>query len=123
MLPEQSSLFDKKPETPIEHMQANAEIFTSGFQQWLPENMHVWDAFVAEAFAIIRKGYQHYSARTIIEVLRHHSALHESSGEWKLNNDHPPYLARLFDLVYPQHAGLFEYRETKKVVAEKYGSG
>lgn len=90
-------------------------VFPPEFAAWLQENMHIWEAFKNEAFAVICKGYRHYSARTIIHVLRHHSALHEKSGEWKINNNHSPYLARLFDLVYPQHAGLWEYRETKKV--------
>lgn len=83
------------------------------FIEWLPNNMHIWDAFVAEAFKIIRKGFKHYSARTIIHVLRHHSAISEKDGEWKINNNHSPYLARLFALRYPQHEDLFKYRLTK----------
>lgn len=83
------------------------------FVEWLPNNLHIWDAFVAEAFKIVRKGFTHYSARTIIHVLRHHSALEEKDGEWKINNNHSPYLARLFALRYPQYEQLFEYRSTK----------
>jgi hypothetical protein len=62
---------------------------------------------------IINKGFKHYSARTIIHVLRHHSAITEANGEWKINNNYSPYLARLFALEYPQHATLFEYRKIK----------
>jgi hypothetical protein len=109
-------------QTAIEHMHANAEIFTKEFMFWLPDNLHVWDAFVDEALLVVRKGFKHYSSRTIIQTLRHHSAIHEVGEVWKFNNDHSPYLGRLFDLVYPDHAGLFKYRETKKVIAEKYGS-
>lgn len=82
------------------------------FVSWLPDNLHIWDAFVKEAFKVIGKGFAHYSARTIIHVMRHHSALHEENGEWKINNNHSPYLARLFALRYPQHEDLFEYRVT-----------
>jgi hypothetical protein len=112
-------VIDKAPDlfstTPEAIMLRHSDQFTSEFIHWLPSNMHIWEGFVAEAFKIIRRGFTHYSARTIIHVLRHHSALSENGGEFKINNDTSPYLARLFDLVYPNHAGLFEYRETKKV--------
>ena len=90
------------------------EKFADEFLEWLPVNLHVWDAFVDEAKKIINRGFKHYSARTIICVMRHHSAVAEKDGEYKINNNHSPYFARLFDLMYPQHAGLWEYRETKK---------
>lgn len=89
------------------------------FLEWLPNNLHIWDAFVAEAFKIVRKGFTHYSAKTIIHVLRHHSALHEAGGEWKINNNYSPYLARLFVLRYPQYEELFEFRETKSLTRFK----
>ena len=93
----------------------HADQFTEKFLAYLPDNMHVWNAFEAETLKVIRRGFRRYSARTIIEVLRHHSALAEVVGPWKLNDWNTPYLARLFDLVHPEHAGLFEKRETKAV--------
>ena len=89
------------------------EKFSDEFIEWFPDNEHVWNAFVDEAFKIHKKGFKHYSAKTIIHVLRHHSAVAENGSEWKINNNHSPYLARLFDLVYPHKAGLFEYRTVK----------
>ena len=63
---------------------------------------------------------KHYSARTIVHVLRHHSAVAEVDGEgWKINDHHSPYFARLFDLVHPEHVGLWEFRETKKAGAPR----
>lgn len=111
----QAELFESRPLTIPEIAQANAGQLSQEFLAWLPENLHIWEAFVAEAFKVIRAGYTHYSARTIIHFLRHHSALQERGGEWKVNNNWSPYLARLFDAVYPQHAGLWEYRETKSL--------
>lgn len=91
-------------------------MFTDKFIAWLPDNWHVWDAFVEETFKIIACNTRHYSARTILHYLRHHTTVTERSDSgWKLNNDYSPYLARLFDLKYPQLAGLFEYRETPAV--------
>lgn len=99
----------------VQVMSDNKELFSDDFIGWLPENLHVWDAFVGEAAKVRSKGFKHYSARTIIHVLRHHSAVAETGGEWKINNNHSPYLARLFDLMFPHYAGMWEYRETKKV--------
>lgn len=90
----------------------HSDTFPAGFIDWLRDNPHVWDAFVAQALSVVNVGFKHYSARTIIEVLRHHSALTEGSGAWKLNDHTMPYLARLFALIYPQHARLFEFRST-----------
>ena len=99
-------------------MLLHREKFTTEFADYLPENVHVWDAFEREAFAVIRNGFKHYSARTILHVMRHHSATAETGSEWKLNNNVSPYFARLFDLMHPVHAGLFEKRETKAVKRE-----
>ena len=94
----------------IEHK----EQFSDEFLNWIPENYHIWRAFEKEAMKIILAGFKHYSARTIIHVLRHHSALTEMNSGWKINNNISPYLARLFAIKYPKHADLFEFREAKR---------
>ena len=91
------------------------EQFSDEFAEWLPVNEHVWRAFVNEAMKVRARGRTHYSSYTIVEFLRHNSAVQEVGGEWKINNNHSPYLARLFDLMFPAFAGMWEYRETKKV--------
>lgn len=98
---------------PVFMAQMNVELFTPEFMLYLPDNLHVFYAFEREALRVVRKGFKHYSARTIIEVLRHTSALEESVGIWKLNDWHTPYLARLFKLLNPEHGDLFEFRTTK----------
>jgi hypothetical protein len=90
------------------------ERFTAKFRAWLPGNFHVWRAFEKEALRVAGLGFKHYSARTILHYLRHHTNLAEQSGDgWKINDHHSPYLARLFELVHPMHRGLWEMRETK----------
>ncbi len=91
---------------------ANAGQFSAEFLAWLPLNLHVWRAFEIEAIRVHVRGFTHYSSKTIVHVLRHHSALHEAGDGWKLNNNHSPYLARLFDLAHPTRAGMWEYRTT-----------
>ena len=99
----------------IDVMRQHAEQFPADFMEWLPDNSAVWQGFCGEAVAIHQRGFKHYSARTIIEVLRHHSSLRDASEPWKLNDHYTPYLARLFDLTHPERRGLWEYRETKRV--------
>lgn len=88
----------------------HADTFRKGFAGWLAENRHVWTAFEREADRVWAKGRRHYSARTLIEYLRHDTALSESAGEWKVNNNHAPDLARLYRLAHPARAELFELR-------------
>ena len=101
----------------VELARGHAKDSPQEFLDWLPENLTVWNAFVEQTFLVIKKGFKHYSSYTIVEFLRHHTAVAEGGSEWKINNNHRPYLSRLFDLRYPQHAGLFEYRTTTKVKA------
>jgi hypothetical protein len=95
------ALVDRHPET-----------FPAEFSGWLNDNPHIWTGFVEQATSVIDAGYKHYSARTIIEVLRHHSAIAEKGSAWKLNDHCTAYLARLFALVFPEHIGLFDFRST-----------
>ncbi len=102
--------------TPIEVAQDHQDQFTPEFLQYLPDNTHVYFSFEREAKRVVARGFAHYSARTIVEVLRHHTALHEvNAGSRKLNDHNTPYLARLFSLMNPASAGLFEFRVAKAV--------
>lgn len=90
---------------------AGQKHFRNDFMSWLSENWHVWQAFEVHADAVWARGRRHYSARTIYEVLRHESALREhGGGEWKLNNNAVPDLARLYGLMWPERVDLFEKR-------------
>lgn len=95
---------------PIVLVANHPTIFPVRFAQYLPSNLHVYLSFEHNALMVVSRGFKHYSARTIVEFMRHHTALAESGTVWKLNNLHIPYLARLFTLRYPQHATLFDFR-------------
>lgn len=110
----QADLFGEALE--IRTAREHADRFTAEFLEYLPDNLHVYRAFERESMRVATRGFKHYSARTIIEVLRHHSALEESGcGVWKLNDHSTPYLARLFALLHPEWRDLFEFREAKAV--------
>jgi hypothetical protein len=86
------------------------EQYRPGFREWLDANRHVWARFEEEALKVWHKGRRHYSARTIIEFLRHETACAELDGPFKLNDHATPDLARLFIARHPQCAELFETR-------------
>ena len=79
------------------------------FDSWIEENQHIYEAFEREALKIAQKR-KRYSARTIIEFLRHHSIIKESGSEWKINDHSTPHLARMFVRNHPEYVGFFEFR-------------
>lgn len=87
------------------------------FLDWLTDNFPIWERFEAESLRVIRSGRSHYSAYTIKEFIRHETLLQETDGEFKLNNNLTPSLARLFALAHPEHAGLFEFRSVGQEAA------
>lgn len=91
---------------------ANCTLFRTYLPEWLasPVNFIVWSSFVYQANLAWDKGYRHYSARTIGESLRHHTAMSDTSTDFKLNDWIWPDLARLYMLVYPERKGFFETR-------------
>lgn len=94
----------------LDLVQQDRENFLPTFAGWLADNVHVWRAFEREADKVWARGRRHYSARTILEHLRHETALSDSRIEFKLNNNVAPDLARLYRLRYPARAELFEVR-------------
>jgi hypothetical protein len=91
------------------------DLFSQRFVDYLKINLHIWDAFETQALLVAAHGFEHYGARTIIEALRHHTALHEVGGAWKINDRNIAYFARLFALAHPVHQGLFEFRHIEAV--------
>lgn len=78
------------------------------------ENPGIYPAFVEQAEAVKRAGFRHYSARTIVHVLRHHSAIRDGSGAWKINDHISPYLGRRLMRERPEFAGFFETRRARE---------
>lgn len=88
----------------------DAAKYRPDFRDWLAANEAIWLRFVAEANKVWDRGRRHYSARTIVEVMRHETALAEVGSAWKLNNNFAPDLARRYQELYPERAELFATR-------------
>lgn len=77
---------------------------------WVIDNWNVIKAFENIALDIIYVGRDHYSARTIVEVMRHNSVIADTDKEFKLNNNSAPDLARIFVVLHPEFVDFWDYR-------------
>lgn len=102
----------------------NPDLFMDGFAEYLTEQWAVWKAFEHEAQRVAFRGRKHYSAKTIVEWLRHETIVREANSVFKVNNSATSSLARLFVLRHPRFVDFFEFREApgglrKPVLAEE----
>ena len=84
------------------------------YQQFLQvhrENAHVYGELLALALQVRRRGFSHYGIGGLFEVLRWHRALSTSDTEFKLNNNHRAFYARLMMREEPELSGFFQLRE------------
>ncbi len=96
-------------QTAIDFINNNQNFFKKPVT-WFEDNWHVVQAFENEALKIIARGRNHYSARTIVEVMVHESIIKETDGAFKIGNDNAPDLARVFVVLHPEHVDFWEYR-------------
>lgn len=83
------------------------------FQRRIYHSLGVVDLVIAEVAGIVSVGRTRYSMRTVIEVIRHKSALsliREERGLLKINNNWAPDLARLVTVLFPEVGVLFALR-------------
>lgn len=76
----------------LELVRQNEALFHAEFPQWLDENFDLWARFEHQCNLIRRRGFEHYSARTVVHYLRHETALQQKTGPLKLkiNNNVRP---------------------------------
>lgn len=75
-------------------------------------NPAVFDLFLDFARKARARGMEHLGARLIGERIRWFVAVETTDHEFKLNNNHLPYYARLAMLVDDDLSGAFERRDT-----------
>lgn len=87
------------------------EYFRPDFLVWLADNWTLYVAFERQALRVHKLGRDHYGANTIIEYMRHSTLLKDKDTEFKLNDKWTSSIARLFAMLNPRCAELFEFRE------------
>lgn len=86
------------------------EQFRKDFGEWLVDNWHVWQRFEREANAVHDSGRSHYSARTLVEFIRHETTIRENNSSFKINNSYVPDMGRLYGMLHAGREGFFECR-------------
>lgn len=86
--------------------------FRSDFPGWLAENLHIYMEFEHRALQIARFR-KHYSARTIVEVMRHDSLIAEKGGAYKINGNWVPDMALLSMLTNNALRDFFHIRRER----------
>ena len=98
-------------QTPNPDLIPFAEYFRPDFLAWLAINEPIWQTFERQTLELIASGWAHFSARTIVEEIRHYTRHREAGAcSFKVNDHAAPDLARVFAVRYPEHARLWEYR-------------
>ena len=82
------------------------------FLEWLPDNIHVLNAFGKYAIQLKEsKRRDYYSAYAIRERLRWDSMISEIGTEYKLSNNMTPFLSRLIMKMDNRLNGMFKIKE------------
>lgn len=87
-------------------------ISDAGFLRYHFDNPHIYDAFRSYALRAIARGYRHWGAKGVFEVIRWESAV-RGDDEFKINNNYTPLYARLFMNEHPEHEGFFRLRDSR----------
>jgi len=99
------------------------DLFTSPKEEAFNEYIHtpyggeLMNKFIRYSLQMKKRGFNHYSARTIISYMRFH--FHFKHGPdnqdlFKINNNWTPYMARYAMKNVPELAGFFEVRVIEK---------
>lgn len=91
-------------------IEACASMFRPDFMPWLKNNWHIWARFESEADRVWCSGRHKYSARTLIEYIRHDTFTREVGGEYKVNNSFVPDIGRLYGMNHAGRQDFFECR-------------
>ena len=88
------------------------------FEKYDAENPQIWQAFVYYTVRTRAKGFQHYGAFGIINLIRWHTGI-GGNDKFKVNNTYAPDYARKMEKEYPHYKGFFRTRQLTKVRAPK----
>lgn len=95
-------------------IESQAKLFRPDFGRWLKSNWHIYKRFDEEAQRVWDSGRRSYSARTLIEYIRHDTFVREVSASpmqaYKVNNSYVPDLGRIYGLMNDGREDFFECR-------------
>lgn len=81
-------------------------------------NLHVYELFKKFTFQKVRQGHQHLGALTVLHRIRWETGAVTNDPDFKINNNHAAYYARLFRDDYPEHREFFRTRRVNNTVKD-----
>lgn len=86
--------------------------------EYIKQNPKVWDYFQKFAFELINQGATRLGSKMLFERIRYEAKFCKM-GDFKVNNDYSPEMARKFEKTFPQYKGIFEMRVCKSTIGDK----
>jgi len=83
------------------------------FCSYHEHNPNVYKAFKEKTLETISKGFQHYGAKGIFELIRWYTGISAHGDCFKVNNSYTAFYARLFEEEFPQYKNFFRNRKSK----------
>lgn len=83
------------------------------FESFHSMNPKVYELFKRFTFEAIAKKHRHYSADAIMHRVRWETSVQTAGGDFKINNNHVAFYARLFMSDFPEYQGFFETRKSR----------
>ena len=83
----------------------------AAFAKFHAENPHIYELFKRFAWEAIRAGRRKFSARMIFHRMRWYTNVETNDPNFKINNNHSPYYARMWMVDHPEYPGFFNIRE------------
>ena len=81
------------------------------FRRWWPKNVHIIREFGKQARKLKEQGKrEYYSAYCIREKIRWDSLFREIDSDYKISNNHTPFIARLIMKMYKPLDGMFQVK-------------
>lgn len=74
--------------------------------------LDVWTLFVREADKVWASGRKHYSARTLLEFIRHHQVIEAGNRDFIINNNWQADIARAYLRMRNDRWSFFELRDS-----------
>jgi hypothetical protein len=84
------------------------------FQKYDEDNTEIWKMFVHLSKQTRAKGFNHYSAKGIFELIRWHTSV-KGNDYFKINNNYHADYARKMMRVHKEFEGFFRVRELKAI--------
>jgi len=112
----QVDLYERSRKTEALAIVSSGDDYHPDFYEYLKSNWHIYLAFENRALQLVKRGFQNYSSKTIVCVLRFESDAREIEpnknykSQFKIRDQFTADLSRIFEDMNPQQEGFFRQR-------------